>query len=171
MLRRPPRSTLFPYTTLFRPPITSEVGQASLGAMRAGMNCALANRQVITHLVRETFAEVLPRAELTLLYDVSHNTCKVEEHPVNGEVKRLFIHRKGATRAFGPGHPDVPEPFRAVGQPVLIGGTIGTGSYILCGAAEGMRRSFGSACPGAGRRMSRTPAPTRGKGRGGRGRM
>jgi tRNA-splicing ligase RtcB len=146
-------------------PINSEVGQAYLGAMRAGMNCALANRQVITHLVRETFSEVLPRAELTLLYDVSHNTCKVEEHPVNGDVKRLFIHRKGATRAFGPGHPDVPEPFRAVGQPVLIGGTMGTGSYILCGTAEGMRLSFGSACHGAGRSMSRTQATKKWRGR------
>jgi len=133
--------------------------------MRAGMNCALANRQVITHLVRETFAEVLPRAELTLLYDVSHNTCKVEEHHVNGDVKRLFIHRKGATRAFGPGHPDVPEPFRAVGQPVLIGGTMGTGSYILCGTAEGMRLSFGSACHGAGRNMSRAQATKKWRGR------
>src|SRR2546430_12496618 len=80
---------------------------------------------------------------------------------VNGDVKRLFIHRKGATRAFGPGHPDVPEPFRAVGQPVLIGGTMGTGPYILCRAAEGMRRSFGSAAPGAGRSMSRTQATQR----------
>src|SRR5205809_231761 len=146
-------------------PINSEVGQAYLGAMRAGMNCALANRQVITHLVRESFAEVLPRAELTLLYDVSHNTCKVEEHHVNGDVKRLFIHRKGATRAFGPGHPDVPEPFRAIGQPVLIGGTMGTGSYILCGTAEGMRLSFGSACHGAGRSMSRTQATKKWRGR------
>src|SRR3989475_830943 len=148
-------------------PINSEVGQAYLGAMRAGMNCALANRQVITHLVRETFAEVLPRAELTLLYDVSHNTCKVEEHAVNGDAKRLFIHRKGATRAFGPGHLDVPEPFRAVGQPVLIGGTMGTGSYILCGTAEGMRRAFGAACPGAGGSLNPTQATKRGEGRGG----
>src|SRR3989449_7971199 len=145
-------------------PINSEVGQAYLGAMRAGMNCALANRQVITHLVRETFAEVLPRADLTLLYDVSHNTCKVEKHHVNGDVKRLFIHRKGATRAFGPGHPDVPEPFRAVGQPVLIGGTMGTRPYILCGAAESMRLSFRSPCPCARRRMSRTPATKKWRG-------
>jgi len=100
-----------------------------------------------------------------LLYDVSHNTCKVEEHAVNGGVKRLFIHRKGATRAFGPGHPDVPEPFRAVGQPVLIGGTMGTGSYILCGTAEGMRLSFGSACHGAGRSMSRAQATKKWRGR------
>src|SRR2546428_8043192 len=127
--------------------------------MRARMNWRWANREVITHLVRETFAEVLPRAELTLLYDVSHNTCKVEEHAVNGDVKRLFIHRKGATRAFGPGHPDVPEPFRAVGQPVLIGGTMGTGSYILCGTEEGMRRSFRAACHRAGRTISRHPHP------------
>src|SRR5947209_18850269 len=123
--------------------------------MRAGTSCALANRQVITHLVRETFAEVLPRAELTLLYDVSHNTCKVEEHHVNGDVKRLFIHRKGATRAFGPGHPDVPEPFRAVGQPVLIGGTMGPGPYILCATAEGLHLSCCSACHGAGRNLRR----------------
>src|SRR3989442_9383101 len=139
--------------------------------MRPGMNCALANRQVITHLVRETFAEVLPRAELTWLYDVSHNTCKVEEHAVNGDVKRLFIHRKGATRAFGPGHLDVPEPFRAVGQPVLIGGTLGTGSYILCGTGEGIGRSFGSPRHGAGRSMSRTHATERWKGREGLGEL
>src|SRR3989442_8262749 len=144
--------------------ITSECAEPYRAAMRAGMTCARATRQVITHLVRETFAEVLPRAELTWLYDVSHNTCKVEKHAVNGDVKRLFIHRKGATRAFGPGHLDVPEPFRAVGQPVLIGGTMGTGSYILCGTAEGMRRAFRAACPGAGGRMSRAPATKKGGG-------
>src|SRR5438876_11443603 len=103
--------------------------------MHAGMNCVLANRQVITHLVRETFAEVLPRAELTLLYDVSHTTCKVEEHAVNGGVKRLFIHRKGATRAFGPGHPEAPGPFRAVGQPVWTAGPMGTAPPTPPGAA------------------------------------
>src|SRR5256712_11269281 len=127
----------------------------------------MTNRKVITHLVRETCAEVLPRAELTLLYDVSHNTCKVEKHAVNGDVKRLFIHRKGATRAFGPGHLDVPEPFRAVGQPVLIGGAMGAGAYILCGAAGGMRRSLGSACHGARGGMSRAQGPERWEGRGG----
>jgi tRNA-splicing ligase RtcB len=139
-------------------PINSEVGQDYLGAMRAGINCALANRQIITHLVREVFADVLPEASLSLLYDVSHNTCKVEEHVLDGTPTRLFVHRKGATRAFGPGHPDVPQSLRAVGQPVLIGGTMGTASYVLVGTKESMALAFGSACHGAGRSMSRHQA-------------
>jgi tRNA-splicing ligase RtcB len=139
-------------------PINSEVGQEYLGAMRAGINCALANRQIITHLVREVFADVLPEAVLSLLYDVSHNTCKVEEHDIDGSPTRLFVHRKGATRAFGPGHPDLPPSLRAVGQPVLIGGTMGTASYVLVGTKESMSLAFGSACHGAGRSMSRHQA-------------
>jgi tRNA-splicing ligase RtcB len=123
--------------------------------MRAGINCALANRQIITHLTREVFSDVLPNAELPLLYDVSHNTCKEEQHVVDGVPRRLFIHRKGATRAFGPGHPDLPEELREIGQPVLIEGSMGTESWVLVGTAEGMALSFGSACHGAGRRMSR----------------
>jgi tRNA-splicing ligase RtcB len=146
-------------------PIDSPVGQAYLGAMRAAINCALANRQVVTHLARRAFAEVMPGARLSLLYCVSHNTCKVEEHVIDGRPKRLFVHRKGATRAFGPGHPDVPEALRAVGQPVLIGGTMGTASYVLCGTETGMRRAFGSACHGAGRSMSRHQALRRWRGR------
>ncbi len=146
-------------------PIDSTLGRAYLGAMRAGINCALANRQIITHLVRQAFAEVVPRARLPLLYDVSHNTCKVEEHVVVGAPRRLFIHRKGATRAFGPGHPDVPPAFRAVGQPVLIGGTMGTASYILAGTTASMGLAFGSACHGAGRSMSRHQATRQWKGR------
>lgn len=146
-------------------PINSPVGQAYLGAMRAAINCALANRQVITHLVRQAFAEILPQASLPLLYDVSHNTCKMEEHVVDGRRKRLFVHRKGATRAFGPGHPDIPLALRAVGQPVLIGGTMGTASYILAGTEEGMALAFGSACHGAGRSMSRHQALKQWKGR------
>ena len=102
-------------------PINSEVGQNYLGAMRAGINCALANRQIITHLTRQVFARIIPEAELRLLYDVSHNTCKEETHVIDGVKRRLFVHRKGATRAFGPDHPDVPEPLRQVGQPVMIG--------------------------------------------------
>src|SRR5581483_1590656 len=93
-------------------PIRSDVGQSYLGAMRAAINCALANRQVLTHLVRELFSRLFPAAPLSLLYDVSHNTCKVEEHLVDGKKKELYVHRKGATRAFGPGHPDIPEPLR-----------------------------------------------------------
>jgi len=146
-------------------PIHSEEGRRYLGAMRAAINCALANRQIITHLAREVFAGELPGAELTLLYDVSHNTCKVEEHEVDGGPRSLYVHRKGATRAFGPGHPDIPEAFRAIGQPVLIGGTMGTSSYILRGTTEGMERAFGSACHGAGRSMSRNAARKRWKGR------
>jgi tRNA-splicing ligase RtcB len=146
-------------------PIESDVGAAYLGAMRAAINCALANRQIITHLARAAFAEVLPRAELRLIYDVSHNTCKVEEHEVNGRRKRLFVHRKGATRAFGPGHEDLPAALRAAGQPVLIGGTMGTASYILAGTERGMSRAFGSACHGAGRRMSRHQAAKLWRGR------
>jgi tRNA-splicing ligase RtcB len=139
-------------------PINSEVGQDYLGAMRAAINCALANRQIITHLVREVFADLLPQATLSLLYDVSHNTCKVEEHVLDGRPTRLFVHRKGATRAFGPGHPDLPLSLRAVGQPVLIGGTMGTASYVLVGTKESMGLAYGSACHGAGRSMSRHQA-------------
>ena len=99
------------------------------------------------------------------MYDVSHNTCKVEEHRVDGKPRKLYIHRKGATRAFGPGHPDVPEPLRSVGQPVLIGGSMGTGSYVLAGTKESEERSFSSACHGAGRAMSRHQAFRTWKGR------
>lgn len=146
-------------------PINSPVGQDYLGAMRAAINCALANRQVITHLVRQVFAQILPQAHLPLLYDVSHNTCKVEEHVIEGKRRRLFVHRKGATRAFGPGHHDIPSTLRAVGQPVPIGGTMGTASYILAGTQEGMTLAFGSACHGAGRSMSRHQALKQWKGR------
>jgi tRNA-splicing ligase RtcB len=100
-----------------------------------------------------------------LIYDVSHNTCKVEEHAVDGEKKQLFVHRKGATRAFGPGHPDLPVALKEVGQPVLIGGTMGTASYILVGTSVSEARSFSSSCHGAGRRMSRHQATKQWKGR------
>jgi tRNA-splicing ligase RtcB len=146
-------------------PIDSPVGQSYLGAMRAGINCALANRQILSHLTRQAFSDVLPEASLDLLYDVSHNTCKVEEHQVDDRPRRLFIHRKGATRALGPGHPDVPQPLRAAGQPVLIGGTMGTASYVLAGTEESERQAFSSACHGAGRAMSRHAATRRWQGR------
>ena len=139
-------------------PIHSTVGEEYIGAMRAAINCALANRQILTHLVRAAFHEIFPKAELPLLYDVSHNTCKTEEHVVNDKPMRLFVHRKGATRAFGPGHPAIPDALKKTGQPVLIGGTMGTASYILCGTTEGMNLAFGSACHGAGRSMSRHQA-------------
>ncbi len=146
-------------------PISSPLGQDYLGAMRAGINCALANRQIITHLTREVFAAVLPRAGLRVLYDVSHNTCKEEEHSVDGVSRRLFVHRKGATRALGPGHPQLLEALRATGQPVLIGGSMGTASYIMAGTTQGMALSFGSACHGAGRAMSRHQASRQWRGR------
>jgi tRNA-splicing ligase RtcB len=146
-------------------PVESAMGQRYLGAMRAGINCALANRQIITHLVRRAFATVLPQANLTLLYDVSHNTCKLEPHQVDGDLKSVFIHRKGATRALGPGHPDLPRGLRDVGQPVLIGGTMGTASYILVGTVESERLAFSSSCHGAGRAMSRHQALRTWKGR------
>jgi len=146
-------------------PIRSPVGQRYLGAMRAAINCALANRQILTHLVRDAFRAVLPAAKLDLLYDVSHNTCKVEEHQVDGGRRELFVHRKGATRAFGPGHRDLPPVFRATGQPVLIGGSMGTSSWVLVGTERGMHAAFGSACHGAGRSMSRTQATKRWHGR------
>ena len=145
-------------------PINSPEGRRYFSAVCAGINCALANRQVIAHLVREAFSDVIPRARISILYDVSHNTCKVEEHPVGNKVKRLFIHRKGATRAFGPGRKEIPEENRSMGQPVLIGGTMWTCSYILVGTESGMRQAFGSACHGAGRALSRTQAKKRWRG-------
>lgn len=139
-------------------PLHSEDGRAYLGAMSAAINCALANRQILLELVRRTWHEVFRGVELDLLYDVSHNTCKFEEVVVDGQPQKLWVHRKGATRAFGPGHPELPPDLRAVGQPVLIGGTMGTASYILAGTAASATHAFSSACHGAGRTMSRTQA-------------
>ena len=139
-------------------PIHSKVGQRYLGAMRAAINCALANREIITHLTREAVQQVFPTASLELLYDVSHNTCKLEQHEIDGKIRQLYVHRKGATRAYGPGHPELPQQFRDAGQPVLIGGTMGTASYILAGTEQSMGLAYGSACHGAGRNMSRRQA-------------
>ncbi|MGH9333114.1 MAG: RtcB family protein, partial [Vicinamibacteria bacterium] len=146
-------------------PLKSDVGRRYLGAMRAGINCALANRQIVTHFAREAFAEIFGGGiPLPLLYDVSHNTCKEETHQVDGRTKRLFVHRKGATRAFGPGHPELPDSLRDTGQPVLIGGSMGTSSYVLAGTEKSMKLAFGSACHGAGRSMSRHEALKRWRG-------
>ena len=139
-------------------PLNSTLGQSYLGAMRSGINCALANRQILMHLVRQVFADVAPQANIRLLYDVSHNTCQAEQHTIGGKQKKLFVHRKGATRAWGPGHAELPAEYRKIGQPVLIGGTMGTASYILVGTAQSERMAFGSACHGAGRNMSRRAA-------------
>ena len=146
-------------------PLNSPLGERYLAAMRAGINCALANRQILTHLTRTAFARVLPKADLRLIYDVSHNTCKEEQHNIDGKRRHVFVHRKGATRAFGPGHRGLPACFQATGQPVLIGGSMGTCSYVLAGVADSEQQSFASACHGAGRAMSRHKAARRWKGR------
>jgi tRNA-splicing ligase RtcB len=139
-------------------PIKSELGARYLGAMRAAINCALANRQIIGHLARQVFARFFADAPLPLLFDVSHNTCKVETHDVGGRTQKLYVHRKGATRAFGPGHPSLPEALKPWGQPVLIGGSMGTSSFVLVGTPESEAHAFASACHGAGRKMSRHQA-------------
>ncbi|MCS7101410.1 MAG: RtcB family protein [Burkholderiaceae bacterium] len=146
-------------------PIASPEGQEYLGAMNAAINVALANRQILAHLTRQVFARLFPQARLQTLFDVSHNTCKAERHLVNGREKLLYVHRKGATRAFGPGHPSLPPAYREVGQPVIIGGSMGTGSYILAGLASSETRAFSSASHGAGRSMSRNQALRRWQGR------
>ncbi len=139
-------------------PAYSPLGKSYYGAMRAAANCALANRQILSHFIREVFHSVMGEAQIKLLYDVSHNLCSLENHEVNGKKKRLFVHRKGATRALGPGNSELVECYREVGQPVLVGGTMGTASYILVGTPEGDRLSFSSACHGAGRSQSRSQA-------------
>jgi tRNA-splicing ligase RtcB len=146
-------------------PIRSDLGQRYLGAMRSAMNCALANRQILTELTRQSFARQLPAARLTVMYDVSHNICKEEEHELRGIRRKLFVHRKGATRAFGPGNDAVPPAYRGVGQPVLIGGSLGTSSWVLAGTSDGEAAAFSSACHGAGRAMSRHQATRRWQGR------
>ncbi|MFH2210928.1 MAG: RtcB family protein [Pseudomonadota bacterium] len=161
----PAAGIILPDRELACAPLKSDLGKRYLGAMRAGINCALANRQILTHLARQAFAVVFPGVKMPLLYDVSHNTCKEEMHMVDGRKRRLFVHRKGATRAFGPGHAELPREFAKAGQPVLIGGSMGTASYILAGSAGTEERAFGSACHGAGRAMSRHDATRRWHGR------
>jgi len=143
-------------------PGNSPEGQDYLAAMACAANFAWANRQSITHWVRESFQNVFGMSaedlDMHLVYDVAHNIAKIEKHKVNGEVRTVYVHRKGATRAFPPGHPEIPEKYRSVGQPVLIPGTMGTSSYILKGRQEAMELSFGSTAHGAGRVMSRHQA-------------
>jgi tRNA-splicing ligase RtcB len=149
-------------------PFRSAEGQAYFGAMAAAANTAFANRQVITHRVREVFAKVFQKDAralgLHLVYDVCHNTAKLERHVVDGEAMDLVVHRKGATRAFGPGQPDVPDAYRLIGQPVIIGGSMETGSAVLTGTARAMAETWGSTAHGAGRTMSRGEAKRRTRG-------
>lgn len=143
-------------------PFRSDEGKRYFGAMAAGANFAWANRECITHFIRETFARVFRKSArelgMRLLYDVAHNIAKVEEHEVDGKRRRVVVHRKGATRAFPPGHPDVPEKYRAVGQPVLVPGDMGRYDFVCVGTEGAMRETFGSTCHGAGRLQSRHAA-------------
>lgn len=151
-----------PDRELVNVPLNSQEGQDYFSVMACAANFAWANRQMITHWARETLQDVLEReAEemgLHIVYDVAHNIAKFENHKVDGEQKKVCVHRKGATRAFPPDHPEVPQRYRRVGQPVLIPGDMGTASYVLVGTEQGMQETFGSTAHGAGRRMSRSGA-------------
>jgi len=139
--------------------ISSQEGQDYLAAMAAAANFAWVNRSSMTFLVRQAFQKIFKKTaddlDMHVVYDVSHNIAKVEQHMVDGELKKLLVHRKGSTRAFPPNHPLISIDYQLTGQPVLIGGTMGTCSYVLTGTEKGMRETFGSTCHGAGRAMSR----------------
>jgi len=150
-------------------PVNSPEGQRYLGAMCAAANYAWCNRQLLMWQARESFATVFGQSwqemQMSLVYDVAHNIAKFEEHTVNGEQKRLWVHRKGATRAFPPHHPEVPPMYAQIGQPVIIPGDMGRASWVLCGQPGSMEQTFGTACHGAGRQMSRTAAIKHAQGR------
>jgi tRNA-splicing ligase RtcB len=151
-----------PDRELVNVPVNSPEGQAYFAAMACAANYAWANRQMIVHWVRQSFEQVFGKdAEslgLHIVYDVAHNIAKLEEHSIDGGKRKVYVHRKGATRAFGPGHPDVPAMYRDVGQPVLIPGDMGTASYVLVGTEQAMQETFASTAHGAGRHLSRTAA-------------
>lgn len=148
-------------------PVHSPEGAAYLGAMRAAANYAFCNRQLLAHQAREVFHRILGKGlAMDLVYDVAHNIAKMEEHDVGGGCcKPVCVHRKGATRAFPPGHPEIPELYQKIGQPVIIPGSMGTASWVLAGLPGSMEQSFGTTCHGAGRMMSRTEAVRRAAGR------
>jgi len=147
-------------------PVNSKEGQDYFKAMAAGANFAWANRQMIMHWVRESFQKVMGMDPedmgMHLIYDVCHNIAKLEEHEIDGKKRKVYVHRKGATRSFAAGRPEVPKAYRDVGQPVLIPGDMGTASYILVGTEKSMKEAFGSSCHGAGRMLSRAKAKKRG---------
>ena len=149
-------------------PLSSPEGRAYLAAMTAAANYAFANRQVLTHGIRRSFEQALAgkvaNHQLFQVYDVAHNMARIETHRIDGHPRKLCVHRKGATRAFGPGSPDLPPVYRDIGQPVLVPGSMGTGSWVLRGTTAAMDQTFGSTCHGAGRRLSRTQARKRYKG-------
>ena len=146
-------------------PVRSPEGRAYLGAMACGVNFALANRQVITARVREAVAAVLGPQPIGVVYDVCHNVAKLETHRFDGRDRRLWVHRKGATRSFPPGHPELPPRYRALGQPVLVPGDMGRYSFVLAGASGAAPEAFASSCHGAGRVMSRRQAKKAARGR------
>lgn len=150
-------------------PIDSKEGKNYLAAMACAANFAFVNRQIITHWTRESFEQVFhlgpKRLQLEVVYDVCHNIAKLETHEVSGELKELCVHRKGATRAFPPGHPDIPSDYQGIGQPVLIPGDMGRYSYVLLGTEKAYQETFGSTCHGAGRVLSRHQAIKVAKGR------
>lgn len=161
MLKTMPRYHIsLPDRELACAPFSSPEGKNYFNAMAAAANFAWANRQLITHEVRNSWRKEFGESgdRLSILYDVAHNIAKIEEHIVDGKPQKLIMHRKGATRAFAPGHSEVIEEYRSVGQPVIIPGSMGTASYVLAGTKEAMTESFGSSCHGAGRRMSRHAA-------------
>jgi len=143
-------------------PLNSPEGMNYLAAMRAAANYAFSNRQILAHLARRAFEQVLSRSvknwHLHQVYDIAHNMGKIETHDIGGKPTKVCVHRKGATRAFGPGSPDLPQEYKEIGQPVLVPGSMGTASWVLVGTEESMHRSFGSTCHGAGRVMSRHKA-------------
>ncbi len=167
MLRAADRHGIhLPDRQLAAAPLRSDEARRYFAAMACAINFAFANRQMMTHFVREAVDDFIGEAcDLDLVYDVCHNIAKWETHEVDGAPRRVCVHRKGATRAFGPGHPDVPERYRAVGQPVLVPGDMGRYSYVLAGTERAMHETFGSSCHGAGRRMSRAQAKKSARGR------
>jgi tRNA-splicing ligase RtcB len=150
-------------------PFNSQEARDYFSAMNASANYAWANRQYIMHWVRETFMRVFNTGPkgigMSLVYDVAHNIAKIEEHTVNGRRVKVIVHRKGATRAFAPGHPELPPVYRETGQPVIIPGDMGRASFVLIGTERGMTEAFGSTCHGAGRLLSRHQAIKKAKGR------
>ncbi len=154
-----------PDRELINAPIQSELGRQYYKSMSAAVNFAFANRQMIAHWVREVFQKILGNSEgMDQVYDVCHNVAKFEKHEIDGEEKEVCIHRKGATRSFGPGRKEIPEVYRSVGQPVMIPGSMGTSSYVLVGTQQSEQLSFGSTAHGAGRMMSRHEARRKFKG-------
>ena len=150
-----------PDRELINAPIKSELGKDYFSAMACAANFAFANKQLITHWIREDLKHYFPEVKIDVVYEVSHNIAKIEEYKINGEIKKVCVHRKGATRSFGPGRKEIPEDYRGVGQPVLIPGSMGTASYVMVGTKKAEELTFGSSVHGAGRAMSRSKSGQR----------